>query len=92
MPPIGKLWGSRVPAWGLMLSAKGYHALMAKVAAELKSRDIAFDFCDSSVTFEASGKRAELDLKVLAESCAGKGREEWEGIVASQVDASLPPS
>ena len=86
MPPIGKLWGSRVPAWGLLLSAKGYHALMAKVAAELKARDIAFDFGDGSVTLEAAGKRAELDLKSLAETCSSRGREEWEGLVAQRLD------
>jgi hypothetical protein len=91
MATMGKMWGSRVPPWGLPLSAKGYHALMAMVAAELKSRGATFDFGDAAVIVEAAGERSEIDLKRLVDACVGKGREEWGPQVARHLDENLRP-
>lgn len=87
--PTGKLWGSRVPAWGLTLTAKGYHSLMAIVAAELKSREVPFDFVDNLVVADRKGARVEILLPPLVADCSGVTRGEWAAIVARHVEGAL---
>ena len=90
MTAMGKLWGSRVPGWALTVSAKGYHALMAMVAADLKSRGLDFDFGDAAVTVERDGRRTAIELPPLVDACSGKQRGEWAGVGTSHLDAVLP--
>lgn len=87
--PIGKLWGSRVPGWALCLTAKGYHALMAIIGAELEDRGLSFDFGDGVVAFEHGGRRVEWDLRPLAGRCCDAEREEWNALVAADLEEAL---
>ena len=78
-----------MPGWALTLSAKGYHALMAMVAADLKARGIHFDFGDSAVMVEESGRRTAIDLPPLVDVCSGRQRDEWAALVTTHLDQAL---
>jgi hypothetical protein len=89
MAPTGRLWGSRVPTWGLTLKAKGFHALMGMVAAELKSRGLAFDFGEGVVTVGWAKGSKEIALPPLVDRCETCDREQWQSVVAGYLDEAL---
>ena len=89
MAPTGRLWGSRVPTWGLTPKAKGFHALMGMVAAELKSRGLAFDFGDGIVSVGVPQGSKQVALPPLVDRCEAAGREQWQGVVAGYMDEAL---
>lgn len=91
MAPTGRLWGSRVPTWGLTLKAKGFHSLMGMLAAELKGRGLAFDFGDGVVAVGLEQGMREVALPPLVDRCETAAKEQWPGVVAAYLDETLAP-
>jgi hypothetical protein len=87
---FNKFWGSRIPAWGLVLKTKDFHSLMAMVGAETRARGFDFRFGEGTVRLEREGADPfEVDLRALVEECARTPTADWERLVNTHLDATL---
>jgi hypothetical protein len=92
---LGRFFGSRddVPEWAKFFSPEDYRSFLVAVDAELRRRELPFDFGDGTVRVGPSGgETADYGLLNLAQTCHATAPAEWPSTIREHFDNAFRSS
>ena len=92
---LGRFFGSRddVPDWAKFFAPEDYRAFLEAVDAELRRRQIPFEFGDGTIHVSPPDEEgADYGLLNLAQTCHAAGRSEWPTTIREHFDNAFRSS
>lgn len=95
MTLLGRFFGSRddVPEWAKFFAPDDYRAFLEAVDAEMRRRELPFEFGDGTVHVSPpGGETADYGLLNLAQTCHATARTEWSSTIREHFDNAFRSS